>query len=370
MLSFGWREGLSGPQASALFERARDQLRATGDRGREAMLHSSYGRVLGTIENSEAYLEHAMEALRLAREANSEPLEIVAGSTACQALRHAGQLREGLELIDQLLERAARSERTSPRLGFSPRLWLRGQRAQTLIFLGRLGEAESDLAYLDTHSTDWNQADLIDQARRAWVDLHWLRADAPAALAEASQLARLVEVRGSPYAQVGACQALGLAYLLNARFGDAVQALETAVSRMGELRVSMELEALILAYLAEAQQLGGDVDLAEETTQRAERVAQQRRTRVFDCYAKLVRGRIRLRRARPGDLEGAELALAAALELCAQTGARTLEPFVRVELAELASRHGNASTRVRERRRARALFREIGAPARAAALER
>jgi hypothetical protein len=61
-------------------------------------------------------------------------------------------------------------------------------------------------------------------------------------------------------------------------------------------------------------------------------------------------------------------ALAGALELVRTTGGKTYEPFVHVELAELARQNGDKAGRKRELRRAHHLFTEIGAAGRAAAV--
>jgi predicted ATPase len=55
-----------------------------------------------------------------------------------------------------------------------------------------------------------------------------------------------------------------------------------------------------------------------------------------------------------------------ALALVEETGAVALEPFVRVELAELARLRGESEMRNRELDKAQRLFTSIGAPRRAA----
>ena len=56
-----------------------------------------------------------------------------------------------------------------------------------------------------------------------------------------------------------------------------------------------------------------------------------------------------------------EAALARALELARDTGAKAFEPLVHVELAELARQSGDEEGRERELREAHRLFTEIGA---------
>ena len=61
-----------------------------------------------------------------------------------------------------------------------------------------------------------------------------------------------------------------------------------------------------------------------------------------------------------------EKTLARALFLVGETGAKALEPFIRVGLGNLARLAGDEATREHELREAHRLFNEIGAPIRAA----
>jgi hypothetical protein len=65
----------------------------------------------------------------------------------------------------------------------------------------------------------------------------------------------------------------------------------------------------------------------------------------------------------PGPAARAEIeaALARALELARETGAKAFEPLVHVELAELAHQSGDQEGRERELSEAHRLFTEIGA---------
>src|SRR5207244_1036435 len=60
-----------------------------------------------------------------------------------------------------------------------------------------------------------------------------------------------------------------------------------------------------------------------------------------------------------------ESALGRALSLVGETGGKALEPFIRVELSNLARLAGDEATRRRELHEAHVLFTEMGAPLRA-----
>ena len=83
---------------------------------------------------------------------------------------------------------------------------------------------------------------------------------------------------------------------------------------------------------------------------------------VFDeTHASLALARVLLGSAGPAARAEIEAALARALELARDTGAKAYEPLVHVELAELARQSGDEEGRERELREAHRLFTEIGA---------
>ncbi|HET6303275.1 MAG TPA: adenylate/guanylate cyclase domain-containing protein [Myxococcota bacterium] len=369
MLNFGWREGLSEEAAARLFSQGIELARRSGDSRRQAMLLSSYGRILGTIADADAYLEHARQGARIAQGVPDVALGILIDSTVAQALRHAGRLQESLALVEEVSARATREpDAETSRLGFSPYFWLLGQRAQTLLLLGRLSEAQADLERLTATATEWHQTDLLEQAQRAAVELHWLRGDPEAALAQATRTVELAEEGGNPYSIQGAYEVLGLAYLTGGRSGEAAGALERALACARGRRVGLEFEGGMLAKLAEAQRMGGDLEGARTTAELARDVSRRRRTRVLECQAELVLGRILLRSPSERAWSEGVAALRHALALVERTGARALEPFLRVELAEAARLCCDAGGLERELRTARELFEEMGATRRAAAL--
>jgi hypothetical protein len=83
-----------------------------------------------------------------------------------------------------------------------------------------------------------------------------------------------------------------------------------------------------------------------------------------------VLGRILLRSSSDRARNAGVAVLRHALDLVDQTGARAIEPFLRVELARAARLHHDEGASAQELRRARELFEEMGADRRAAALAR
>ena len=124
-------------------------------------------------------------------------------------------------------------------------------------------------------------------------------------------------------------------------------------------------EPHVLATLAEAYLGSGEQHLARETAEEAISLAHQRGVLAVALRAHLALARVRLQ------TEGAQAAtaiattLAWAATLVEQTGAKSQEPFIHVELAELARLTGDEATRQRELREAHRLFTEMGATTRA-----
>ena len=83
----------------------------------------------------------------------------------------------------------------------------------------------------------------------------------------------------------------------------------------------------------------------------------------------LALARVLLGSGGPVAREQIEAALARALELAGDTGAKGFEPLIHVELAELARQSGDEEGHERELREAHRLFTEIGATGHAERLE-
>jgi hypothetical protein len=113
-------------------------------------------------------------------------------------------------------------------------------------------------------------------------------------------------------------------------------------------------------------------DTARALTLAEEAIAVSRRTgnRLFEFSALLTR--LRALRESQGVQAESELqaTLAEAKALLRVSGAKSYEPFLHVEQAELAKLTGDEATRERELREAHRLFTEIGAPIRAATVAR
>jgi tetratricopeptide (TPR) repeat protein len=172
------------------------------------------------------------------------------------------------------------------------------------------------------------------------------------------------ERMGSQTARITAYLNLGLANALNRKWHEALEVLEVALA-IGRERRLLSREGGVLAVMATAHFGLGDRAKALATAEEAIAVGRRRGTRFYEFSALLTR--IRALRE-PQGLQAKreiEVALAEAEAWLEMSGAKSYEPFLRVERAELARLTGDEAVWERELREAHRLFLEIGAPIRA-----
>jgi hypothetical protein len=134
---------------------------------------------------------------------------------------------------------------------------------------------------------------------------------------------------------------------------------------MGRERRLHHLESRVLGAMAAAYLGLGDGERALALVQEAIAFGRRRGTRVWEFSHLLIQIRaLRDTRALQARRE-IEAALAEVDAWLEMSGAKSYEPFLHVERAELARLTGDEPTRQRELREAHRLFLEIGAPIRA-----
>jgi tetratricopeptide (TPR) repeat protein len=174
---------------------------------------------------------------------------------------------------------------------------------------------------------------------------------------------------GNQAARVFGYLCLGIADVLNGAWRDALEALEQARA-IGTERRLLFCAGGVLAAMAAAHLGLGDHARALALAEEAIAVSRQLGTRLWEFSALLTRIRC-LRQTRgvqaTREIEGA---LAEADAWIAMSGAKSYQPFLRVERAELARLSADDPARRRELREAHRLFTEMGAPFRAEQVER
>jgi class 3 adenylate cyclase/tetratricopeptide (TPR) repeat protein len=325
IMSFGWREGISAEEAQRWFEEARQLALAAGNMRANAWAHASFGRNLAVNGSADEYVLRVREALALAIDAKDRSVEAMLNAVLSQATRLAGRMNEALEANVEATSRVHEISEVDRQLfSFDVERWLTVMRGQTLVLLGRFDEARP---YLDrVLQTDIDPNDLtLHLVSVAYVDLAWGEHDKGLAEHHAARAMFMAVDSGSPYVRFNALACRGLSYMISGRFEAAADELEKALSFARMRRAGLEGEARILADLANAYRLNGDLDKAGRTAAEAIDVASARAARVPECLARIVLAEVSLL---AGDADRAGLELSKIRALMEVTAAKLYEPLV------------------------------------------
>jgi tetratricopeptide (TPR) repeat protein len=199
------------------------------------------------------------------------------------------------------------------------------------------------------------------------ADLQNLIGESEAAIREAQRAIEQADRMGNHLVHILAARALGLAHL---RLGHPDQALD--VLRRGfEIATQNNFVAeagTLLGTLAEAWLAAGNKQAARATAERALAEAERRGARVREVEASLSLARVLLRTDGLAARERIETLMRHAGELADSSHARSFEPFIRIEEAELARLLGDENGYHERMQQAQQLFEELGATGHARAL--
>jgi tetratricopeptide (TPR) repeat protein len=352
-----------------VFTEGEAMARQAGDLRSRAMLLNGFGVLRSHVGDADDWVECTLEAAGLAQQTGDEGLRLAIRTRLVIALIAAGDLRRALALCDEAMVESAADPRLGAEiLGYSPLVRLMNQRGKLLIDVGRLEEGVHDLERAGQLARAEGDVELLGFTHGEYVTLARIRGDAEAALVHARETMRIAEKLGSPFFRAGAHLSFGQAHILAARWPEARAALEEAITIARAGAAFAEAEPLALAWLAGAHLGAGDTDAALAAADEGLAVAQRRRTRVAECIAHIGRARVLLRTAGAGAGEAVQASLTRALALVDETGARSNEPFVRVQRARLAGLLGDQETWRRELTAAHQLFAGMGATPRASKL--
>jgi class 3 adenylate cyclase/tetratricopeptide (TPR) repeat protein len=325
IMGFGWREGMTAEEAQRWFEEARQLALAAGNMRANAWAHASFGRNLAVNGSADEYVLRVREALALAVEAKDRSVEAMLNAVLSQAMRLAGRMHEALEVNIEAISRVHEiSEMDRQLFNFDIERWLTVMRGQTLVLLGRFDEARP---YLDRMlQTDIDPNDItLHLGSVGYVDLAWGEHDKGLAEHHAERAMSIAVESGSPYVRVNALACRGLSHVISGRFEAAADELEKALAFARMRRAGLEGEPRILADLANAHRLNGDLDKAARTAAEAIEVASARAARVPECLARIVQAEVLLQ---TGDSDRARLELANIRALMEVTGAKLYEPLM------------------------------------------
>ena len=350
-------------EVTLLFEQGKALAKRGDDQRGLVKLFSSYGLVQASSGNADAALEHAKEAVRLARELDDPEFEASMRAMILFAHYGAGRLREAFEYAADAESRLPGGGASTNDQVTAENFLSRGFRGLMLTFAGGFEDAKRELERAIQFAHE--QGKTYSWMHGALVDLAGFTLQNDGAMQHARAGVAAAEQFGSPFFTALAARSLGRAYMLEERWPEAIASLEQALGLIRETRTAVELEGVVLALLAEAQLAAGDGERARALAEEGVRIGEKRHTRLSETHARLALAHILL--CTQGTRESAAVSeeLGRVSALIEETGARSYLPFVYMARAELANAEGDAATRERELLQARDLFQEMGAPAQA-----
>ena len=180
------------------------------------------------------------------------------------------------------------------------------------------------------------------------------------AMAHAQQALEIAERIGDSFSRTWSWYWLGLAAVMQGEWRQAVEAIERSQAISRERRTAVDSQGWCLIALGEAYLGLGDAERAANLLRDAVALVRSR-GQAAEAIANVVLARVLLGSEGLAAREEIETALERARELARNTGMRSVEPMIHVELAELAHQSGDEDERQRELREAHRLFTEIGA---------
>ncbi len=367
MVNFGWRAGMSESLAAELFAEGKALAEQAEAFGPLAFLYTVYAAARGHAGDVRAYVALNVEGAELAERAQDRGVQAAAFVPVVYSLFCSGRLREALRYAERGLELTRIDQRLGfDLIGFRPYAFYTCIRGLLLAPLGRIREAariwEEAIPLAREHEHDveplgWTYGDVVSGG--------WYTGDAPTAQTHAVQAVEIAEKIGSPFSRVLAYGWRGLAYLTAEDWPETVAAMEQTLDFSRTRGIGREKESYYLAWLARALLETGEPDRARATAEEALALAQDQGATLQECGALAALARVLLRTDGAAAAEQVGSILQQALVLIAEHGYAMEEPFIRMELAELARVTGDAEAQKRELREAHRLFTEMGAPIRA-----
>jgi tetratricopeptide (TPR) repeat protein len=306
-----------------------------------------------------------LEATRRADETEDIGLRTAVRHVLTSARWNAGQFRECLAAAEQGLGLAQGDLALGANLlGFSPSLGLSSFHGGALSVAGRLRDSTAELDRVIDLARTSQQLMPLYLSHGFHVFRCEVTGEAARALVHGREAVTYAEQMGSEFSRLFAHLCLGIANVLNGAWHDALEALGTALTIGRERRLAI-FEGGGLATMAAAYLGLGNCEKALELAEEAISFCRRRGTRLWEFSALLARIRaLRETHGRRATKE-IEASLAEAEAWLEMSGAKSYEPFLHIERAELARLNDDEAAREREFREAHRLFLEIGAPIRA-----
>ena len=362
LLQFGWRLGMTHEEAERIFTEAEGMASSAGDLNTRALLIASYAALRGINDgDARAMAELASQAFALAEETEDPSLYMaVAGNSYGYFL--VGEHRRAVAILDRAMEL----------VGHDPDVTAVGSvvcpYGSALIFKGgylaALGELDETQALFERGIELCREKGDIETI--GWAHMWWFwhcyhSGDPDAALAHAQQALDLSDRLGAAFSRIWSWTFFGGAQMLQERWSEAIESLETALDMSSELQTSVESRSWAVLWLAEAHAGLGEVERGVELARRALEEATTRGVAYGETAGHLILARILLAASGAEAAAEIEAELATAREQSRRMEFRPISALVLVELANLAQARGEAEEHLKCLREAHELFTEIGA---------
>jgi predicted ATPase/class 3 adenylate cyclase len=368
-LQYAWRLGMGHDEAERLFEEAERIASRMGDIHSRAILLSVYGGIRGTVDGEpREFAELARQAIALAEESEDPALYLTVALSA-YALFVMGDNEDGVRVLDRAIELADGDASVGAGIAVGcPLAYCYAFKGGIVAGMGRIDEARELIERGARLAREHDDIETLGWSHMWRVWLGYYEGLGEGQLAHAQQALEIAERIGDSFSRTWSWYWLGYAQKERGEFEQAVEALERARSLSKERRTAVEAEPYRLAILGEAYAGLGDTARARELVSEGIELAREKGQAAGELLAAVSYARVFLQALGAGARARVEPVIARALELAGSTGAKSFEPMLRVESAELARLVGDEETRQRELREAHRLFTEIGATARAEAL--
>jgi tetratricopeptide (TPR) repeat protein len=273
-----------------------------------------------------------------------------------------GEYRECVAICDRAIELAD----GDPTVGAGtvvgcPYAWCHGFKGFVLVILGELEEARKLIEQGRKIAREQGDIEVIGWSHMWSAWLAYVQGEPEAALGHGQQALEIAERIGDSFSRAWAWFQLGLAERMQGQWERSIEAIERSIAIAREGRTSREGDAWRLALLGESHLGLGDAERARTLVAEGLEIGPARGHSAYEILANLALARVLLAQGGAAARAETEAALARALELARDTEAKSFEPLIHVERAELARQSGEEEDRQRELREARRLFTEIGA---------
>jgi predicted ATPase/class 3 adenylate cyclase len=362
LLSYGLRLGISREEAEGVFNEAERMASKAGDVRSRALLLLTYGGVKGHRDGDvREYARLVRQACALAEESGDPGLYMTIAPTAYGSYC-IGEYRDGLAMLDRAIELANGDPTVGAGITIGcPYAHGHALKGWFLVELGELEEGRNLIEKGRKIAAEQGDIEVVGFSHAFSATLAYFQGEPEAVLGHAQQGLEIAERIGSPFSRAHAWFFLGLAERMGREWRRAIDALERSLAIARDGGTAVEREGWRLALLGECYLGLGDPERARALVAEGLEIAHVRGNRPDEMHASLALARVLLGSAGTAERDRIEAALARALELAGETGAKSYEPLVHVELAELAGQSGDEDARERELREAHRLFSEIGA---------